>query len=230
MFSISKHREGAHQLGCTIESLGDPADLGDEIARPVRVGVVISVARVEDGVEKLVLGFEVVKQTGGLTPASLAICANEVLRHPLRATSRSATSRIRALRSSPLASNAAYGLGDCSRADTEPPRSNQPSEHTVGRFGRCDKGLGGIRSAHRRTAEPLPRRGRRTNLVTYWTLATYAHNLSGVAGRPDADPQRNESLLDHGTYASVRGPSSRFHSYRHRASPTGAARREDEGH
>jgi len=62
---------------------------------------------IEDRVEQLLLGLEVVQQPCGRDPASLAICASDVLRQPLRASSRSATARMRCLRSSPLARNVA---------------------------------------------------------------------------------------------------------------------------
>ena len=59
-----QHGEGADEFGRAVEALGHPADLGDQIAGPVGVGVVVGVARVEHRVEQLLLGFEVVQQTG----------------------------------------------------------------------------------------------------------------------------------------------------------------------
>ena len=57
---------------------------------------------------------------------------------PLRASSRSATARMRCLRI------LAFWRGACHRPmelTHGTPSSNQPSEHTLGRFPRCDKGL-----------------------------------------------------------------------------------------
>ena len=63
-----QHREGSDQLRGTFEALRDPAELGDQIARPVRVRVVVGVAGVQHRVEQLLLGLEVVQQPGGRHP------------------------------------------------------------------------------------------------------------------------------------------------------------------
>ncbi len=58
-----QHRESADEFGCAVEPLGHAAEFGDQIAGAVvRMDLVVGVAGVENGVEQLFLGLEVVQQ------------------------------------------------------------------------------------------------------------------------------------------------------------------------
>ena len=67
-----QHRERADEFGCAVEPLGHAAEFGDQVAGAVvRVDLVVGVAGVENRVEQLFFGFEVVQQAGGSHPGLL---------------------------------------------------------------------------------------------------------------------------------------------------------------
>ena len=59
-----QHREGADQFGRPDEPFCDPLDLLSEVTGAVGVGVVIVIARIEHCIEQLLLGLEMMEQTG----------------------------------------------------------------------------------------------------------------------------------------------------------------------
>src|SRR5262249_30201847 len=128
------------QLGRAVEPLGHPPDLCDEVAgRPVRMGVVIGVAGVEHRVEQLVFGFEVMQQPRRSDAGLLGYLSQRCVA-PSAAPKESLGHR-----KDPLLTVLALGQERVVRAYGHlTPSSNQPSEHTVGWFDRCDKSLTGF--------------------------------------------------------------------------------------
>ena len=163
-----QHGERADQFGRPVEPLGHPAELGDQVSGSVvRVGVVVGVAGVEHRVEQLLLGLEVMQQPGGGHPGLLgdlgqrgvapAVARQQPLGHaedPLPAVLALGEER----RVGPRGARGCHGT----------PSFNQPSEHTVGRFVRCDKGLseksfdGAITPQVSGFVRPIAPRGRAT--------------------------------------------------------------------
>ena len=141
MFSTSSTVNVPTSSGARLNRSATCGDLGNQVAGPVGVGLVVEVARVEHRVQQLFLGFEVMQQPSG-SDAGLAGDLGQRRGAP-------AVARQEPLRDGedPLLAVLTFGekrvVPPCvgHRTPLTVGGPNQPSEHTVGWFARCDKGL-----------------------------------------------------------------------------------------